>query len=83
MGILRTLRIVARDLRLGPRSPVFLFALVMPPLLTFLIAKTPAGAMSSGCILFLISCLFIAELSELPGCRACRDSVIPTPGQRR
>lgn len=37
MKISRTGRIVARDLRLGPRSPVFLFAILMPLLITFLL----------------------------------------------
>ncbi len=33
-----TLRLIVKDLRLGPRSPVFLYAIAMPFLITFLIA---------------------------------------------
>ncbi len=33
-----SLRLIVKDLRLGPRSPVFLYAIAMPFLITFLIA---------------------------------------------
>ena len=36
MSIKRTFIMVFKDLRMGPRSPVFLFALLMPVLITFL-----------------------------------------------
>lgn len=43
MSLLRAWRIAARDLRLGPRSPVFLFAIVMPVAMSFLISAVFGG----------------------------------------
>jgi ABC-2 type transport system permease protein len=40
---MQTLRILAKDLRLGPRSPMFLFAVVMPVLITLLISAVFGG----------------------------------------
>jgi ABC-2 type transport system permease protein len=37
MSISRTFKMVAKDLRLGPRSPIFLWAFFMPLVLTFLL----------------------------------------------
>jgi ABC-2 type transport system permease protein len=37
MNISRVWSLVAKDLRMGPRSPVFVFALLMPVLITFLV----------------------------------------------
>ena len=38
MSPLAVLRILVKDLRLGPRSPIFLFAIVMPVLITLLVS---------------------------------------------
>jgi ABC-2 type transport system permease protein len=38
MSIVRAWRITARDLRLGPRSPVFLYAIFLPVAMSFLIS---------------------------------------------
>ncbi len=37
MSITRTLSLIGKDLRMGPRSPVIVFALLMPVLITFLV----------------------------------------------
>ena len=37
MSILRTLSIIRKDLRLGPRSPIFLYALIYPVLITLIV----------------------------------------------
>lgn len=38
MSLTRALRVTLKDLRLGPRSPIFLWALILPVLLTFLVS---------------------------------------------
>lgn len=38
MNLTRAFRITLKDLRLGPRSPIFLWALILPVLMTFLIS---------------------------------------------
>ena len=43
MSISRAWRITARDLRLGPRSPVFLFAIFLPIGMSFLISAVFGG----------------------------------------
>ena len=37
MSLTNTLRVLGKDLRLGPRSPVFLWVLVLPFLITFVV----------------------------------------------
>lgn len=43
MSITRAWRIMVRDLRLGPRSPIFLFAVFMPVAMSFLISAVFGG----------------------------------------
>ena len=40
MSLTRTLKVLGKDLRLGPRSPVFLWILLLPVLMTFILQVT-------------------------------------------
>ena len=70
MSLARVLRLLRKDLRLGPRSPIFLFAVILPVVMTFVVQVAFSALLEPAPRLGIVDrgdSQLTAEAQKLPG----------------